>query len=114
MQESDAPSTACVRLNPFHRGAAGAGITLVAFRITDVAEISATGSLQNIAAEGCHVAQLWTGGKLEQVGDDRIMPLHVRMGGDIGHARQRAELEVAPFEIDLRPRAGQRINVDQC
>ena len=96
-----------------HRGAAGAGIALVAGATARVAEIAAAGPLQHVAAERRHVAQLRAGGELQRLGDDRIVALHLGMGGRVGHPRQRAEPKVPPSQVDLRQRAGEAVDVDQ-
>jgi hypothetical protein len=95
-----------------HRSAAGARNALVAIGVAHIAKISTTRTLQDVAAEGSHVPQLRTCGKLERVGDHRIVALDFRIGGDIRHPRQRAEPEVSAAQIDRGPPRGQRIDVD--
>ncbi len=104
MQWSLAPSTACVRLIAGQGGAAGAGIALVARRVGRVAEISAAGALQDVAAEARHVADLLAGGELQRLRDDRILRLNVAMIGGFGHAHQRAEPQAVLAELDAAVR----------
>lgn len=73
MQRSLPPSTACMRLNPLHRGAAGAGIALVAFAIGHIAKIGAARPLQYIAAETCHIPQLLAGRLRQRLSHDGIV-----------------------------------------
>jgi hypothetical protein len=113
MQWSLVPRTAWVRLNPHHRGATRTGMPLIAVAVTDITEIAASRALQNIAAERCHVSQLRTSGELERVGDQRIAVLDLWMRSDVGHARQRAQTQIAIIEINCRPLLRQRIDVNQ-
>jgi hypothetical protein len=69
-----------------HRGTARAWVALVAFGIGRVAEIGATGALQDISAQARHVPQLLAGGELERACERREVADHVGVAGGIRHA----------------------------
>ena len=109
------PSTACMRLMPSMRGAAGAGIALVAVGIGGVAEIGAASALKHVAAKRGHVADLRGGGELQRLRDHRELLLHVAMVGGVRHPHHGAEPEPFGAEFDLAG-AGllQRVDVDKA
>jgi hypothetical protein len=70
-------------------GTAAAWVAPVARR-GRVAEVTAAGALQQVAADVGHVAQLLGGGQSERAGDHRV---DARMSGYVAHAFQRADAQ---------------------
>ena len=100
-------------VDTFHRGAARAGIALVAVGIRGVAKISAAGALENIAAEARHVADLLAGGELERLRDHRAVAQDRGMLGRVRHAHQRAETKAVAAGFDpAERRRFDRVDVD--
>src|SRR3954451_15930022 len=95
------------------RGAARSGVALVAIAVTHVTEISASSTLQHVAAERRHVAELWTCGELERLGDNRIIALDIGVVGDGRYPRHRAKQQVSVLQFDFRPGTGKRIDIDE-
>ena len=107
------PSTAWALLKPSIAAQPGSWIALVAIIVTDVAEVSAPGPLQDVAAERRHVPQLRTGGEFEAIRNHWIVALDVRIGRDIGHSGQRAQFQISAVEANGGPCIRQWIDVDE-
>ncbi len=91
MQASLPPSSAWPRSRPSNGRATAARLALVAGERLAAPKIGAAGSLQEIAADGRHVAQLLRGRLPQRFRKRRIVLHQPRIGGDVAHARQRAE-----------------------
>ena len=76
------------------RSAAGTRLAFVARR-RQVVEIGAACALQEIAADGRHVAQLLRGACHDRARKHRIAPLDQRVVGEIGVAHERADAKAA-------------------
>ncbi len=88
------------------------GPTLVAGRPTRIAKITATSSLQHVAAQSGHVPQLRAGGELQTLGNGRIALKYVGMVCDTGHLREGAETQAGRAHLDPVVRGVQRSDVD--
>src|ERR1700678_1138643 len=86
-----------------HRGASRSRIALIAIVVADVAEVSAAGPLQDVAAERRHVPQLRAGGELEAIRNHWIVALDVRISRYIGHPCQRTQFQIFAVEANGGP-----------
>jgi hypothetical protein len=68
---------------------------LVARQIVAVAEVGTARALQDVAADGRHVAQLAGGGKQQRLGDHWKAPPHLDVSRNVAHACQRADAQAA-------------------
>ena len=98
-------------VEPGDRGAAAAGLALVAGR-RGVVEVIAAGALQQVAAGRGHVAQLRRGAGEDRAGQQRIALGDQRVIGEVGIRHQRADAQAAVRRLldglERQPR-----NVDQ-
>ncbi len=96
------------------RGAAGAGIALVAIGVGRVSKVGATRALQDVAAEQGHVADLRTGGELKRLGNYGVVGDHVRMVGGLRHRGEGAKPQVVRAGLDRGQRwiGGEGRNID--
>ncbi len=101
-----------VAVDAVEGGAARPGRTLVARLPTGIAEVGATRALQEVAAEGGHVAQLGAGGLLQALGDGRIVALDLGMVGRRRHLGQGAEPEPLGPRFDAGVSVSQGRDVD--
>jgi len=90
-----------------NRGAAGAGISLIA-GFCDVIEIVTAGSLQQIAAGGGLVAQLGAGAGQQCAAQHAITLPHARVGGEITVSNQCADTQ-APSAVSSILSSGNRL-----
>ena len=90
------------------RGAAAAGIALVARRPEELAEVRTARPLHEVPADRRGVAQLRRRARQQRLRDGGEALLHERVRGDVGHAREGADTEAAGDVVD----AGERQGVD--
>ena len=81
-------------VEPVARGAAAAGLALIAGR-RRVVEVIAARALQKIAAGRCHVAQLLRCAGEDRAGEQRIALCDQRVIGEVGVRHQRADAQAA-------------------
>src|SRR6516225_6207519 len=87
-------------VDPVKRSAAAARFALVAFTPGRVAKVVAPGSLQNIAAECGHIADLGACREIKCLDHDRIVAPDIWMVGDGGHCRKGAQIENVGGSLD--------------
>ncbi len=107
------PEHRVLAVDTVQRGAAGAGLTLVARAPGRIAEIITPRPLQYIAAERRHVAELRAGGEIEGLGDHRVIPPDLRMLGCGSHRDESAEIERVGVALDAGPGRIEGVDVDQ-
>ena len=95
------------------RGTTRAGDALVAGRPARVTVVVAPGTLQNVAGQACHVTQLRACSQLQRLRQYRVVALHARMVGQLGHPHQRAQLQPVRAVVDGAKRAAEVADVDQ-
>ena len=81
-------------------GAARARRALVAGGVADVAKVWTPSALQEIAAHGRLVTNLWAGGVQQRLGDHRILLHDGRMAGDVCHHRGCSDSEALWSDFD--------------
>src|SRR5438128_6303398 len=94
-------------------GAAGSRLSLVAGKTVGVSEVSASGTLHDVAADRGHVAQLTRRGEQQALRNDWTTLAYGRMCRHIAHSCKRAYTQAA-----VRPRGHvchprQRVDVEQ-
>ena len=101
---------AWVSVDAVDGGTAGSGLALVTGRI-ERAEIRASDTLHQVAADRSHVSQLGRRAFQQRFHDQRLLPRHQWMVRDVGHPGDRADNE--PIRLQLDAPQGQLIDVDE-
>jgi hypothetical protein len=81
-------------VEPLQRGAAGAGLALVA-GLGDVVEVVAARPLQQVAAGGGLVAELAGGAGEQRAAEHAVVPAHARVRGEVAVAYRGADAQPA-------------------
>jgi hypothetical protein len=81
-------------------GATRPGLALVAGAYLGIAEVAASGALQQVAADGGHVAQLGGGAEQQRLADERQPVPHCGVGGQLLHRGQRGDPQPVAVTAD--------------
>src|SRR5438046_6269816 len=97
------PEHRMLAVDAVQRGAAGAGLALIARAPGWIAEIIAPGALQYIAAERGHVADLRAGREIEGLRNDRVISPDLGILAGSGHRHESAAIESVGATLDAGP-----------
>ncbi len=98
-QEGEAPEDRVDAIEAFDGVASLAGVALVAAGAVVVVEVGAAGALEEIASDGCHVADLAGGAGEDGAGEHRVAGAHGRVFCEGGVSHAGANPETAIFAL---------------